>query len=110
MTNLKELLKLHKETNEKMTELKRWLSQKEVVEYYNWKNENPKDRTAMEKVIAQLKLEDDDWLQKEIEYDNVKTKYNFYNHLLNIVESMLPRDDISLQEIDKFIEEALNAV
>jgi hypothetical protein len=55
MKTLETLLTALNETKKERDELKLWLEQKEIVEYYEWKEENPKDRTAMDKVIAVLK-------------------------------------------------------
>ena len=87
----------------KMTELKLWLAQKEVVEYNAWKVENPKDRTAMEKVIATLKLNDENWLEKEQEYIKVSNDFTYYKNIYDVVLKLLDREDITKEEIEDFI-------
>ena len=100
------LVLLHRkleEAREKMTELKLWLNQKEVVEYYRWKEENPKDRTAMEKVVAQLKMVDDEWLLKEKEYVEVKNEYDRLKAIYDMVNNMMYSQQYTKEDIENFV-------
>ena len=103
MEKLIELMQMLNEAREKMTELKLWLSQKEVVEYFNWKQANPSDRTAMDKVIAQLKMNDDVWLEKEEEYYKWQNRYTYVKNIYDIVNNMMQREDYTRDDIDSFI-------
>ena len=85
-------------------ELKLWLAQKEVVEYNNWKMNNEKDRTAMDKVVAKLKLEDDEWMNKEQDYITIENEYRKFMNTYEIVKGLISRSDVDIKEINKMIE------
>jgi len=91
------------ETRRKMAELKLWLAQKEVVEYNAWKAENPKDRTAMEKVIAVLKLNDENWLEKEQEYIKASNDFTYYKNIYDMTLKLLDKEDITKEEVENFV-------
>jgi len=91
------------ENRRKMAELKLWLSQKEVVEYNAWKTENPKDRTAMEKVIAILKLNDENWLEKEQEYIKASNDFTYYKNIYDMTLKLLDKEDITKEEVENFV-------
>ena len=103
------ILELSKVRNE-YTNLKLWLEQKEIVEYYAWKQENEKDRTAMDKIIAKLKLEDDEWLNKDEEVLKLKNKYDLLNDAKNTVLKLLDRKEFEKEEIEQFIENILEGI
>lgn len=75
----------------KVAELKLWLSQKEVISYNNWKAlpENEKSRDAMDKVVAKLKLEDDNWLEKEVELRELEPRLKSMDVCLNAIMAVL---------------------
>jgi len=103
-----ELIEALNEARQNMTGLKLWLSQKEVVEYFNWKQENEKDRTAMDKVIAQLKMQDEEWLLKESEYYQWKNRYEYVKNVYDIASGMLNNpDNFTKDDIYSFISQAL---
>jgi len=104
MEKLVEVINLLQEAREKMAELKLWLNQKEVVEYFNWKQENPKDRTAMDKVIAQLKMNDENWLLKEQEYYKWKNRYEYVKNIYDLVSDMLSNVYYTKDDVNKFLE------
>ena len=104
MKTLTELLKKLNELNQQKEQLKLWLVQKEVVEYYNWKAQNEKDRTAMDKVVAQLKLDDETWLEKEDEYSKIKVEYENLKRVYDIVQNLISRE-YTIEIIEEFINE-----
>lgn len=100
------LVLLHRKLEDaraEMAELKLWLNQKEVVEYYKWKEENPKDRTAMDKVVAQLKLNDDNWLLKEEEFIKAKNEYDRLKVILDMANNMMYSQQYTKSEINDFV-------
>ena len=109
MKKLIELTNKLNETEAKMLELKSWLDQKEVVEYYNWKSkdENKKDRTAMDKVVAQLKMNDESWLVKEQEYLQAKIEYDRLNKIFELVNNMLYSQQYTEADIEEYLENVL---
>jgi hypothetical protein len=105
---MENLVKQMDEMNRKVIELKLWLQEKEVVEFNAWKKENPKDRTAMDKIIALLKIEENDnWLLKEQEYQKSKIELDRLKSIYNIVLKLLDRTDYTREDIEKFIEDLL---
>jgi len=109
MKKLIELTNGLNETKSEMLELKSWLDQKEVVEYYNWKSkdENKKDRTAMDKVVAQLKMNDESWLVKEQEYLQAKIEYDRLNKIFELVNNMLYSQQYTEADIEEYLENVL---
>jgi len=86
-----------------MANLKLWLNQKEVVEYYKWKEENPKDRTAMDKVVAQLKMVDENWLEKEQEYIDAKNEYDRLKNIFDMTINMMYSQRFEKEDIENFV-------
>ena len=80
------------ECQEKVKNLKLWLNQKEVITYASHKKENPTDKSAIEKVLSAYKLEDDVWLEKEVELVDLelrlKTITMIYDILLASLKAM----------------------
>ena len=79
-------IKLIEQKIELETELKDaklWLAQKETLEYSVYKEANPSDKSALDKVVAKLKMNDDSWLEKEAE---LITKEVMYKKVALIVE------------------------
>jgi len=102
---LDRMFKLESETNE----LKLWLEQKATTEYIAWKADNPKDRTAKEKVLDQLKLNNVSWLEKEQEYQTVKFSYDKAKTVVQILKETLPvmsnKDFMGKEDWDNLISE-----
>ena len=95
---------------EKYTTLKLWLEQKEIVEYYSWKQDNEKDRTAMDKVVAKLKMEDVEWLEKDEELTKYKLEYDKLKDLYNVVTKLIGREDFSKEEINDLVKNIIEGV
>lgn len=114
------IIKAKLKIEEEVKETKVWLDQKEIVEYTNWKSlpENEKDRSAVEKVVAKLKLEDEVWLQKEADlvYQEIALKtINMINETLqNTLRAMSSHPEITLdyfQEVQGvYLEEFLKDI
>ena len=104
MKTINKLIDVLAAKRQERDELKLWLSQKEVVEYNNWKLNNEKDRTAMDKVVAKLKLEDDEWMNKEQDYIAVENEYRKFMNTYEIVKGLISRSDVDIKAINKMIE------
>ena len=103
MDKMIELIQKLEQARENMGELKLWLAQKETVEYYKWKEENPKDRTAMDKIVTQLKMNNENWLLKEQEYLKAKNNYDVLKDVNNLVNNMLYSQNYAKEDIEDFI-------
>lgn len=84
-----ELLNLKIKLEEEVLRAKLYLSQKEVVEYTSWKNANPTDRSAMDKILSQLKLEDEVWLQKEQDLISQEMALKMINLRVDVLQNTL---------------------
>jgi len=94
----------------KVAELKIWLAQKEVISYNNWKAlpENEKSRDAMDKVVAKLKLQDDNWLEKEVELRELEPRLKSMDLCINTIIGVLQSDKydgLVLEELQESYEE-----
>ena len=85
---MKDIIAIKFNLNIQKDYLKLKLEQKELVEFVCWraKEENIGSREAMEKVVAKLKLEDDNWLNEEANLIELKNKAtlvgNIYDTLI----------------------------
>lgn len=101
---MKDIIKIKYEVNSARDFLKLKLEQKELIKYNNWKAqaENASSREAMEKVIAKLKLEDENWILEEEELIVLKNKAtlvgNIYEVLLGHLNNGLGLDFIERVE------------
>ena len=97
-----ELLNLKTKLEEEVAQTKLWLSQKEVVEYTNWKNNpiNERDRSAMDKVVSALKLEDAMWMQKEQNLISQEVALKMINIRYDILKATLQTMSNSNSGID----------
>lgn len=80
-----EIFKAKVELESSYKELKLLLKQKESVKYAAFKAENLQDRSAKEKVIDSLKLEDDEWMLQE---ENLLVKEGHLKTISLIVETL----------------------
>jgi len=112
MTDLERLTIALNKALENTIELKAWLERKEITAYMVWKNqpENEKSREAMDKVVARLKLLDEEWLQKEDEYRENKIKLEQLRHIFRLAESMVLNDDYNYEVVDNFIKNTLKEI
>ena len=98
-----ELVTAKLELEDRVKSLELYLAQKEVVEYTAWKNkpENEKDRSAYEKVVTQLKLNDEEWLNLEEDLLEHKRAYKkvstIYSILFDMVRGVGRENGITLE-------------
>lgn len=86
-----ELINLKIEIEEEVMELKLWLTQKEDLEYSNWKASplNEKDKSAKDKILAQLKQDDEDWIRKESELSEKELALKMVNIRVDTLQNTL---------------------
>ena len=104
---LAKVTKEYNEVKERKVELKIALEGLEIEKYLEWKEENPKARTAMDKVIGELKASDEAWQNMEISYEKICLKVSKYGLVIDIVKKLIGNEDYPKDEIKKFIEEAI---
>ena len=111
------LLNLKIKVEEEMLQSKLWLAQKEVVEYTTWKNNplNEKDRSAMDKVVSALKMEDEVWMQREqdlISQEMALKMINIrYETLQNMIRAMSnPNAGVDLSLFNRIQEQYLTGL
>ena len=116
MINIK-LLNLKTNLEEEVAQTKLWLSQKEVVEYTNWKNNpiNKTDRSAMDKVVSAIKLEDEVWLQKEQDLISQEVALKMINIRYDVLKATLqamsnPNSGVDLKLFNELQEEYLEGI
>jgi len=107
MTNLIKLVNLLNKLREKKDSLKIELEVIKTNEYTKWKEENPKDRTAMDKVLAQLKEQNEVWKNLEEQYNYISSKYSKIKTIYDTVQSMMNSQYYSKEEIELFISSLL---
>lgn len=98
---MKTILKLKNQLTIKRDELKLKLEQKEIVEYFVWKQlpQNAKSRTAQDKVIAELKMENQTWLQEEQELVQLKNQVTLVSNIYDILFKLLDKYE-SIAELE----------
>ena len=89
MKNFKSILKIKLNLNTKKDLLKLALDQKEIIQYNAYKETElgSKDRSSLEKVVARLKLEDENWLEQEEELVILKNKASVVNNIVELLQS-----------------------
>lgn len=89
-----------------IADLKIWLTDKEQCEYAQWKEENPKDRTAMDKVLASLKSkeENNEWAIKEDELRKAEILLTTQNNIMEILKKLISSVTYDKMSIEKFEE------
>ena len=111
MKTIETLLTKLNETKKERDELKLWLDQKEIVEYYSYLKEHPEDkRVAFDKIVARLKMEDEEWLLKEQQYTKTKNDYDYLNTLYQTFLSLSSRTDVDIESITDMIDNLLMEV
>ena len=98
-----ELIKKLNETKMKRDLFKAELLNTETKAYNAWKVENPKDRSAYDKVVSQLKADDYEWQQLEKEYNRTLIEYSSLYNVYNIVVEMLHSGHFDKKDIETFI-------
>lgn len=86
-----EYIKSNAELRKEIADLKIWLNGKEILEYNAWKkrDENSKDRTAMDKIIIGLKAQDEEWMEKEETLRNAEILLTTQNLVMEVLKKMI---------------------
>ena len=102
---MKNLLKIKLNLGTKKDMLKLALDQKEIVQYNAWKSleENSKSREAMDKVVARLKLEDENWLEQEEELVILKNKATVLNNIVELLQGYI-NQGIDIDDVENMAE------
>ena len=103
---MKDIIAIKYNLNTQWDYLKLKLEQKELVEYTNWraKDENVNSREAMEKVVAKLKLENDNWLNEEADLIELKNKATLAGNVYEVLVGYI-NQGISKEVVDNMAEE-----
>lgn len=72
-----------------VADLKIWLADKEILEYNAWSKQNPSDKTAMAKVISELKADDDEWVSNEEQLRMLEILLTTQNTVMEILKKMI---------------------
>jgi hypothetical protein len=106
---MEDLLKIKLNLNTKRDLLKLALDQKEIVQYSVYKQSNigSKDRSAMDKVVARLKLEDETWLEQEEELVRLKTLATVVDNIVEINQAYL-NQGIDIDDVEASCENYIN--
>ena len=83
--------------------LKSELENRKNQKYAEWREQNPNDRTAMEKVIAMLKAQDPVWQQMEEQLNQLNIKYAILNNYYQLVLAMLQSQQYTKDDVEQFI-------
>jgi hypothetical protein len=105
--NLSGLIKRLNKAKEEYLQLKSKLTLKELESYRKWKLENPKDRSAMDKVVANLKLQDEDWLQGESRLLELEIECFQLKNIYDVVKVLLMKSDVTVEDVNKFVDSCL---
>jgi len=107
---IKTLLKRLVEVKKERDEIEYSLKKKEIESYLRYKKDNPKDRSAMDKIVAELKFKDEGWKYIESRFIKKKVEYEALKLINDVVLRLLNRDDFSMDDIYCLIEELLVGV
>lgn len=92
------------EISHKIAELRIYLQQKEVVEYKNYIDNGGNARTARDKVIGELKLDSEDWLEKEVELEEIKKTHATMSFCLETLQKMISTVSAGFLSLDQYQE------
>ena len=103
---MKEIIAIKYSLNTQRDYIKLKLEQKELVEFNNWKSkeENSSSREAMEKVVAKLKLNNDTWLNEEVDLIELKNKATLVGNIYDVLVGYIGQG-ISKEVVDRMSEE-----
>ena len=102
---LKELIKNIETKKRTLTQLKASLAKRELIAYNDWKVLNPKDRTAMEKVIANIKIDDENWVKEEEAFEKLKVDVEILGYKKSIAQEMLHSSFFSKEDVEEFLKD-----
>ena len=97
MKNIAELVNTKFEIETKVAELNLWLSQKSTVEYYNYLQNGGNARTAKDKVIDEIKINDETWMLKEEDYKKLKVYLTYLTDCIKVLEYVDDIDNFLLE-------------
>lgn len=96
------------ELGHKINELKLWLSQKEAVEYSAYLKNGGNERTAKDKVIGELKINDEGWMEKEETLKALERRFSSVSFCLETLQktiSSVSAGVLSVENYEKWVEE-----
>ena len=73
----------------KLNDAKLWLAEKEVAVLAAHKEANPTDRSAADKVLAQYKVHDEEWNEKENDLKVMERRLSTVNFCLETLQKMI---------------------
>jgi len=105
LETLANTIKVYNELKTEKVALKLELEKLEVKKYLEWKQENPKSRTAMDKVIGELKSNDKEWQDLEEKLENISLEISKYGLVIDFVKKLVGNPEYSKEDIKNFIKE-----
>ena len=105
-----EIIRNRVELENQYRDLKLKIEQKETVLYYNYKNteEGGKDRSAKEKIMDSLKMQDENLINLYVEFNDVTCKLNNIKIVFGVLEDLVRRNDVSLDYFKEYQDSLLN--
>ena len=102
---MKNLLKIKLNLGTEKDMLKLALDQKEIVQYNAYKETEvgSKDRSSLDKVVARLKLEDENWLEQEEELVILKNKASVVNNIVELLQGYI-NQGIDIDDVENMAE------
>ena len=96
MEKIQELQQLLYEVKSKMDGVNLWLKQKETVEYYNYIQNGGNSRTAKDKVVDELKMNNDEWMSKEDDLRQIKAIHTYLATSKDIIIGLINNNEKEL--------------
>ena len=104
MKGLTSFVNLRNELLKTKNSLKSILLHREQEAYRKWKEENPNDRSSLEKVVAIVKSNDEEWQRLEKEYERVSNELASINAHYEIVKGLVSNPNYSKEDVVDYIE------
>ena len=105
MDKLTQLVKKYAEVKNNLVKTKLNLELTTQRLYNEWKTQNPKDRTAMDKVVAVLRETSDELIQAEQKYIEAQFEYNKVKSLYDVVVNMLSNPNFSKDDVKSILDD-----
>ena len=103
MDKLNVLIKKYAEVKNNLVKTKLNLELTTQRLYNEWKTQNPKDRTAMDKVVAVLRETSDELIQAEQEYIEAQLEYNKIKAIYDVVVNMLSNPNFNKDDVKSIL-------
>ena len=100
---MKRLINEMSDVRVKKDQVKFELAKLENKKYAEWKVENPTARTAMDKVLAELKSTDEKWQNKELYYVDLSNQLSYLTNIYNIVQGMVSNPNYNKEDVQVFM-------